>query len=201
MTTKTVDRDWFRDRLKDIEMSQRKLAKHLDLDPAAVTLMLRGERRMTTAEAQQIASLFAVPVTEILRRAGVDVRDDVRRVPLSGYLTPEASIEQVELEDGEQDFIEAPADVPGGSYAVQVRDHASPHDGWIMIISGDKVDPERVIDRACACSVIDGRVVTGVIKKGYKRGTYNLVITATKPQILENALIEWASPILWIKPF
>lgn len=199
MSKKTVDRDWFRERLEDIQMSQRKLAKHLEIDPAAVTLMLRGERRITTAEAQQIAGLFAVPVTEILRRAGVDVRDDVRMVPLSGYLTPDASIVQVEIED-EPDFIEAPADVPGGSYAVQVRDHASPHDGWVMIISGDKVDPERVIDRACACSVIDGRLVTGVIKKGYKRGTYNLVITATKPQILENASIEWASPILWIKP-
>ena len=199
MSKKTVDREWFRQRLEDIQMSQRKLAKHLELDPAAVTLMLRGERRITTAEAQQIAGLFAVPVTEILRRAGVDVRDDVRKVPLTGYLTPEASIEQVES-DEEPDFIEAPADVPGGSYAVQVRDHASPHDGWVMIISGDKVDPERVIDRACACSVIDGRLVTGVIKKGYKRGTYNLVITATKPQILENASIEWASPILWIKP-
>ena len=198
MTMNTVDRDWFRARLVDIQMSQRKLAKHLDLDPAAVTLMLRGERRITAPEAQQIAELFSVPVTEILRRAGVDVRDDVRKVHLSGYLTPEASIEQIE--EGDAEYIEAPADVPGGSYAVQVRDHASPHNGWVMIISGDRVDPERVIDRACACSVGDGRLVTGVLKKGYKRGTYNLVITATKPQILENASIEWASPILWIKP-
>lgn len=41
----------------------------------------------------------------------------------------------------------------------------------------------------------------GVIKKGYKRGAFNLVVTATKPQIVENASIDWASPILWIKPF
>lgn len=198
MSNKTVDREWFRDRLADIKMSQRKLAKHLEVDPAAVTLMLRGERRITTAEAQEIAGVLGVPVTEIMRRAGIDVRDDVRRVALTGYLTTDAVIEEVE--EGEPEFIEAPADVPGGSYAVQVRDHMSPHDGWVMIISGDKVDPERVIDRACACAVSDGKVVTGVIKKGYKRGTFNLVITATQPKILENASIEWASPILWIKP-
>jgi transcriptional regulator with XRE-family HTH domain len=199
MATPIVDTDWFRDRLGDIKMSQRKLAKHLNVDPAAVTLMLRGDRKMTATEAQQIAALLAVPVTEILRRAGVDVRDDVRKVRLTGYLSPEATIEEIPA--GEPEFIEAPADVPGGSYAVQVRDHASPHDGWVMIISGDHVEPDRMLDRACACQIDGNGVVTGVIKKGYKKGTYNLVITATKPRIVENAGIDWASPILWIKPF
>lgn len=198
MPNNKVDREWFRDRLGDMKMSQRKLAKHLGLDPAAITLMLRGERRISTEEAQEIAALLSVPVTEIMRRAGVDVRDDVRKVPLTGYLTQESVVEKIGK--GEPEFIEAPADVPGGSFAVQVRDHQSPHDGWIMIVSGDKVEPERVIDRACACSTQGGKVVTGIIKKGYKRGTYNLVITATKPRIIENAEIEWASPILWIKP-
>lgn len=198
MTTQTVDREWFRDRLANIKMSQRKLAAHLDLDPAAVSLMLRGDRKITSSEAQRIADLFTVPVTEILRRAGIDVRDDVRKVPLAGYVSPEATLEL--FDKSEREYIEAPADVPGGSYAAQVRDTASPHDGWVMIISGDKVEPERLMDRASACCIGDDTVVTGIIKKGYKRGTFNLVITATKPQIMENAKIEWASPILWIKP-
>lgn len=199
MLIKKVDRDWFRDRLRDIQMSQRGLAKNLKLDPSAITLMLRGERRITSSEAQEIAALFSVPVTEILRRAGVDVRDDVRRVPLSACLGPNASIEA--FDDGDHEFIEAPADVPGGSYAVQVRDHTSPHDGWVMIISGDKTEPGRLLDRACACGTDDGTIFTGIIKKGYKRGKFNLVITATQPRIIENAEIEWASPILWIKPY
>jgi transcriptional regulator with XRE-family HTH domain len=198
MPNTNVDRDWFRARLSDIKMSQRSLAKHLCLDPAAITLMLRGERRITSVEAQEIAALLAVPVTEILRRAGVDVRDDVRKVPLNAYLGPDADIEA--FDDGDHEFVEAPADVPGGSYAVQVRDHTSPHDGWVMIISGDKAEPARLLDRACACGTEDGKVFTGIIKKGYKRGKFNLVITATKPRIIENAAIEWASPILWIKP-
>lgn len=181
-------------------MSQRTLAKQLGLDPAAVTLMLRGDRRMTTEETQKIASLLGVPVTEVIRRAGVDVRDDVRKIKICGYLN-ENAVAECFGEEESMDYIESPADVPAGSYAVQVRDHMSPHDGWVMVVSSEKVDAERVMDRACACETEDGLIRVGVIKKGYKRGSFNLVVTATKPQIIENADIKWASPILWIKPF
>jgi len=37
-----------------MRLSQRKLAKLLDLDPAAVSLMLRGRRKMTAEEAAAI---------------------------------------------------------------------------------------------------------------------------------------------------
>lgn len=200
MAETKVDRDWFRARLDGIKMSQRTLAKNLGLDPAAVTLMLRGERRLTTEEAQKISILFGVPVTEVIRRAGVEVHDDVRKVRICGYLNSDAIVECFG-DDANMDYFESPADVPAGSYALQVRDHMSPHDGWVMVVSSEKVGPEKVLDRACACQTEDGALRVGVIKKGYKRGAFNLVVTATKPQIVENASIEWASPILWIKPF
>lgn len=65
-----IDTRWFRERLYAVGMSQRQLAKHMDLDPAAISLMLRGRRSMSAQEAAEIATLFGVPVQDVVRRAG-----------------------------------------------------------------------------------------------------------------------------------
>lgn len=54
--------DWFRHLIAAKKLSQRKLAKLLDLDPAAISLMLRGQRRMTNAEAHQMSIILGVPM-------------------------------------------------------------------------------------------------------------------------------------------
>lgn len=53
-----MDTKWFRDRLADKGLSQRGLARHMGLDSAAISLMLRGRRAMKITEAAEIASLL-----------------------------------------------------------------------------------------------------------------------------------------------
>ncbi|NDC87109.1 MAG: XRE family transcriptional regulator, partial [Betaproteobacteria bacterium] len=53
-----LDTDWFRDRLKERKLSQRGLAKLLELDPGALSLTLRGLRKLTTEEAHAIATVL-----------------------------------------------------------------------------------------------------------------------------------------------
>lgn len=65
-----VDTAWFHGRLHDRKISQRRLAQMLELDPAAVSLMLRGRRKMSAAEAAEIARMLGVSVDEVLARAG-----------------------------------------------------------------------------------------------------------------------------------
>ena len=80
-----IDKGWFQEKIAAKKLSQRKLATTLGLDPSSLTLMLQGKRKMTNEEATQIGKALGYPVTEILRRAGIDVRDDVRKVPIAGY--------------------------------------------------------------------------------------------------------------------
>ena len=47
-----MDKEWFKAILKTKHLSQRGLAKQLGLDPAAVSLMFQGERRMRMEEGQ-----------------------------------------------------------------------------------------------------------------------------------------------------
>ena len=68
------DKHWFKVRMAELGHTQRALAKILDLDPAAVTLMLQGKRKIEVKEAVALARLLDVSVEEVLSRVGVDMR-------------------------------------------------------------------------------------------------------------------------------
>lgn len=67
--------EWFRQKLAERKLSQRQLAKLIDVDPGALSLILRGTRRLTPTVAHQLANHINVSVTEVLRQAGIEVQD------------------------------------------------------------------------------------------------------------------------------
>ncbi|TCQ10128.1 helix-turn-helix protein [Rhizobium sp. PP-F2F-G36] len=56
---------WFHDRLNAKEKSLRDLARFLGLDPSAVSRMLKGERKMTAEEQDQIAAFLDVGIIDV----------------------------------------------------------------------------------------------------------------------------------------
>lgn len=88
-----VDTRWFQNKLSDSRLSQRRLASMLGLDPAAVSLMLKGRRKMSVKEASELARLLNVSVDEVLTRAGAgmpskgpSVVNDVKTTNLGSVL-------------------------------------------------------------------------------------------------------------------
>ena len=192
-----IDKAWFQEKLAARKLSQRKLAKILEIDPSSVTVMLQGRRKMTMGEAQTIAGQLALPVTEVMRRAGIDVRDDIKKIPVGGYIG-KGSVATL-LPKGTHDMIEAPADVPATGFALQVRISSSPHDGWMTFVDGSQREPGELLDKAAIVALADGRLICAVLRRGYKAGTHNLTLMPD-PGVMENQPVAWASPILWIKP-
>lgn len=191
-----IDRDWFIERLQGRKISQRKLAQHLELDPAAVTLILQGRRKLTNAETHQVASLLGVSVAEVLRRAGVPVSDDVRRVPISGTVGARGVVTHLPAKT--HDMVVCPADVPVTGMALQVRMSNSHKDGWLYFASGEQALPESMLDKFVLAVTEDGRTHACFIRRGYKAGTFNLMLSNS--EVLENERIAWVSPIVWIRP-
>lgn len=101
---------WFRGQLRDKDLSQRGLAKLLGIDPAAVSLMLRGQRRMTLQEAHRISEVLGVATAEVLREAGIPTDDGIKRVPISGICGSEGIVQLLAARTHEK--VIAPADVP-----------------------------------------------------------------------------------------
>lgn len=194
----SINRPWFQDKLKALKISQRKLAKLIEIDPAAVSYMFAGTRKMTMDEARRIAEVFLLPVTEVMRQAGIDVQDDVRKVPIAGYVG-QGSVVTL-LPRGTHDSVIAPADVPSGSFAVQVRHVHSPFDGWLIFVSGNQEDPLETLDKLCIVAIKDGRILQAIVRRGYKQGYFNLVLAPNIGNVMENVELAWSARVLWLLP-
>lgn len=192
-----INQAWFQERLKTLKLSQRQLAKRIELDPAAVSYMFAGKRRMTMDEARRIADVMLLPVTEVMRQAGIDVQDDVRKVPVAGYIGAGSVVTLMPA--GTHDTVLAPADVPAGSFAVQTRIVTSPSDGWIYFVSGQQQPPNDLLDRLCILAIADGRLLCAMLRRGYKQRLFNLVLLPDGG-VLENQEVAWAARVLWIQP-
>jgi DNA-binding XRE family transcriptional regulator len=194
-----LNKVWFQERLRSIKLSQRQLAKRIELDPAAVSYMLSGKRAMSMDEAKKIAAILLVPVTEVMRQAGIDVIDDVRKVPIAGHLNGRGVVSL--LPRGTHDVVVAPADVPTGSFCLQMRAVNSARDGWLYFIAGDQLEPGECLDRFCVVALKDGALMLCTVRRGYKRELFNLVLMADgEPSVLENKELMWGARVLWILP-
>lgn len=194
-----LNKDWFTDRLRQLHISQRQLAKKIGIDPASMSYMLSGKRGMSMEDAKAIADVLLVPVTEVMRQAGIDVVDDVRKVPVAGYIGQGGIVTL--MPNGTHDMVMAPADTPAGSFALQVRMVSSPRDGWLCFVAGTQQPPAACLDKLCLAALKDGRILIAVIKRGYKRELYNLILMYdTQVNVLENQEVTWAARLLWIQP-
>ena len=189
---------WFRDRLKGIELSQRGLAKLLDVDAAAVSYMLRGKRKMTLQEANRISQILGVPASEVMRQAGIKVDDNIKRVPVSGVCDATGNITM--LAPKTHEHIIAPADVPADSFAVQVRSPGHTKDGWLFFVSAEQREPREQIDSMCLCALADGTQVLAYVRRGYRKDAFNLTLSTDSGKLMQDQQVSWTSPVLWIKP-
>lgn len=189
---------FFRNRLRDRQITQRKLATALGLDPAAVTLMLKGQRRIRSEEAQKIADLLGLPITEVLREAGIPIRDGVSTLPIQGSVDANGRITLMPA--GTHEMTTAPEDVPRDGYALQMRAFSDAHDGWLLFAADASSSPELHLDRLCAVSVSDGRALVAFVRRGYRQGLYNLMLWPSR-EPLNDVAIQSVSPLLWLRPF
>lgn len=194
MQTK-IQTKWFRERLAERSLSLRGLARQMDLDPASVSRMMNGRRQMSSAEANAIANLLRVPVTEVLRHAGVPVDDDVRSVAVSAVIDCEHRVRAVR---GAR--IPAPYDMQADGVVLQVRCPSSSMDGWLILCASTVLQPTAALERLALVRLTNGSQVLGSLRKGYSNGSFNVLCTIPGENLLEDQQVEGAQEVLWIRP-
>lgn len=97
MLKQKIDKNWFIHKLEENHRSVRGLARHMDIDPSAVSRMLSGERRMKMDEANSIAQFLGVHVKEVLKHAGVaiDLDGQPTRILLVATLNEKGFLEKL----------------------------------------------------------------------------------------------------------
>ena len=159
--------------------------------------MFRGKRKIALDEAAQLAVLLDVSVTEVLERSGLPIHGEPK-VPLIGYTNNQYEV--IQAGEGAHEMVDAPPGVPSTCVAIQGRTAGTDReqvDGYLFFVSQDKGNPAACIgDMAWVAVKGNGQKLCWV-KKGYRRGTYNLL--GVKGEILQNAELAWGSSVLWIK--
>lgn len=194
-----VDTKWFRERLADQRMSQRGLARSLGLDPAAVSLTLRGKREMKIAEAAAIARLIGVPADEVMRHAGVRIGSDGKMVLVCSYMDASA---EVHTESTGLTVPHPGGDMPERLTAIQCRtagtelDHM---DGWVLFapIAMDGTVQADAVGRLSVVRLRGGVIHIAKLMRGMRRGRWNLV---SPIGTMKDVELEWAKPILLVQP-
>lgn len=85
-----MDAETIRRLLKETRHTQRELAAHLGVDPAAITRLLRGERRLRLDEAPKIESFFGLTPTATSYSVGAPGSGNVDLRPAPGNRDPDA---------------------------------------------------------------------------------------------------------------
>ena len=186
-----VDSEFFKNALRRRQISQRGLAKHLGISPAAVTLMLRGVRRMQATEAADIANLLGLHVSEVLDRAGIQTKREahcpIRHiVDAKGDMAPRKDRASVTM----------PLACSAETIAARCEDPASPRFGWVYYY-----EPMAGVDvtahgRLAVVQTKDGRALVASCTPGFDGPGF---VLQRENGVTEVAELSSASPIAWIK--
>ena len=187
----SVDTQWFRGVLADRKLSQRKLAQAMDLDPAALSLMLRGLRHVRLEEAQKMAEVLKVSVSDILAAFGVKALapNGIPSVPLVGTVDTEMIITPAS-----GDYVVRPPDLQGD--AVALFNIAS---RWLYYVQSHEVSRVNdALNRYCMVQVKHAaNARLSYIRQGLNGELMYQTDLRTVPVVAE---IEHAAPVLLIKP-
>lgn len=96
--TGPVDKAWFEDQLRNNEISARQLAKKMDLDPSALSLIFSGGRRLKNDEAAALALNLNVSLADVLSHAGVNMAGVAR--PTISVPTPSGKVVKLDIPPG-----------------------------------------------------------------------------------------------------
>jgi len=184
--------------MKARKLSGRDVAKIMGVNASALSLMLRGHRKITNEEALQLSSLLNAPVSEVLRQAGVKVLDDVVQIRITGYIDQAMTV--TFFPANTYDTVLGPADCPTNSYALQLRVNNNPVDGWIYFVEPNQASVADKIGQLCVIATATGEALVGIIYRGYRSGTYNVQNLVTLQMLRTDVSVAWASRIIWIKP-
>jgi len=197
-TNLKIDTRWFRERLADRKLSQRGMARELGLDASAVSLLLRGKRKASAEEISHIATLIGAPAQEVIRRMGVEVAEPARTVAIAGTISAAGEI----ATKGARGLGKAasPPDLLEGAIALQYRG-AGEMDGWVFYYNTNSDVPREAVGRLCVVAVegVAAKLMR-ILRHGYRSGKFNLEPWAGfSGELIENAVVKSASPVLWIR--
>jgi hypothetical protein len=169
------------------DFTQTKLAKTFEVSQATVSRWAAGTAEPEGVNRDAIHALH--------QSVFGDAPDKVRLV---GYVGAGAAV--YPIDDGADEWVDAPPKASKTTTAVQIRGTSqlpTYEDGWIIYYS-KLLPPEMMVNRRCVIQLADGRILLKTLRRGSRHDLWTL--TSSNDVDIDDVVVEWASPIDWIKP-
>jgi hypothetical protein len=201
--TVKINSDWFIQKMKEKDISLRRLAPKIKLsngrpmDPGSLSRTLKGERKLLVHEAQQIADLLGVDIDDVMKNAGHETSREIR---LIAAVTENGQIKTLPS----RQMVPLPPGLPHNVVAIQFRTSFSAlarYDGFMVYC--EELGPIRseMLKRLCVVFKKDGKAGFAFVTQGYYPGTVNLLPEYNCPLNPEqNVEVVKAGVVLDIRP-
>lgn len=217
-----TNKRWFQDQFQKHDLTQRAVARKLGMDPPALSVALRGDRKFTLNEATVLASLIGVPLEEVLVNAGVRAADlptarSRESLEISGWIDGDLKIRW--------GTPKGPKTAPRPAYAAKntgvlryqtIGSALEGMDGVLVYYVEGSNSLADCVGRLCVVRGIPATMAPeskeragkglnrgeywylATVKRGYTPGAHNLAALDGRT-IAEDVIVEAAWPVIWIK--
>ncbi|WP_321336512.1 helix-turn-helix transcriptional regulator [Breoghania sp.] len=202
-----INTGWFKDRIADKRLSQRKVASLLGVDNSTLSLLLNGRRRMRIDQASELARILSVSVADVMTNAGVPTNERHTIEALPGEIPIIGQIDGADgatlsWDAGAERRVTVPIIAPETARAIQWRastGRAAFCNGWIaVILPPAKPTPESILDRYCVVAIKDGPTLIKTVRRGFSAGLFNL--DGSDGATMHDVKLDWVSPVIGIFP-
>lgn len=192
-----VNKRYFTQVIRDRDLSQRRLAKLMDIDQASLVRAFQGKRRFKTEETAKLATVLSIPLEEVLRNLDVEVPlvQTKGAVPVTGQVL--SGRVQFGRPAGPRSVAAPPNESGVGVQALRYSD-VGPLEGAYLYFRPTDGVPAEAIGKLCVCVIQGGETLLASPRQGSRRACYTLQ-DMTGKVLLEDTWLESASPIVWIK--
>lgn len=208
----TVNAKWFKDQLKRRNLSQREVARILDINQAVISHMFKGTRKMPLEEVPKWAKVLGVPESDILTNAGIQ---SSTAAALSGSANLEISgwvDGHLVVHFGDKSGLKGPTIAPNPLAetlisVVRCQTAGSPFegmDGALLYFQNHGIFDPEAVGRLCVVKIQNktqahqDQFLVRTVKRGYEPGKHNLALPNGNV-VEEGVVVESAAPIVWMK--
>jgi transcriptional regulator with XRE-family HTH domain len=191
-----VDTAWFKDRMKALDLSQRGIAKKINMQHSLLNKTFLGTRMAQHDEIAQLATTLQSTFEEVAFRFGIKPGISEKKLKLTGEITAKGELIPWTKEER---LVDVPKNTPPSMVAARVEERSSDQYGWCYFFDPSDTVLPTAIDSLSVCYLKNGSVLIRFLdNKTDTWGCYNLVDFDKKTE--SNVQVVAATPVLWIKP-
>lgn len=160
-----------------------------------------GQTPLGAAAAKLYAKAFKVSASWLLYGSESKEDEHAAEVPVVGYVGAGAATHFFSEAQGPFDEVPAPPDADASTVAVEVRGESlgSFFDRWVVYYNDIRRPVTAdLIGKLCVLGLSDGRVLIKKLKRGQRRGRFDLLSNVEPP--IYDVSIDWAARVLSMAP-